>query len=69
MSRSTDRWEDASPFAWIFGSALAFVALGAVTRAVLDRRDGGDRRDRGDRQATVRPPDTAEDDTLAGHPS
>ena len=60
MSRSTD-WEDASPFAWIFGSALAFVALGVLTRAILDRRV--------QQTPTVRPPDGSEDETLAGHPS
>ncbi|AXH95544.1 hypothetical protein [Ornithinimicrobium avium] len=40
MSRSTDRSGDASPFAWIFGTALAAVAVSAVARTVLGRRRG-----------------------------
>lgn len=62
MSGSTDRWEDASPFAWIFGTALVFVALGGVARAILDHR-------RGTAATSGEPADGSEDDSLAGHPS
>lgn len=61
MSRSTDRWEDASPFAWIFGAALAFVALGGIARAVMGRRP--------QTPVTGGLDGSGEDDTLAGHPS
>ena len=60
MSRSTDRWEDASPFGWIFGTALVFVALGGVTRAILDHRR---------EQTRAWTAESTEEDTLAGHPS
>ncbi len=61
MSRSTDSWEDASPFAWIFGMALAAVALGGLARALMDRRTR--------QPATTGRPEADEDDSLAGHPS
>lgn len=78
MSRTQDSWEDASPFAWIFGAALAFVALGGVARAVRGRRassSGAAPRPtaRSARSApstrTVGGADDAEDGALAGHPS
>lgn len=70
MSRTTDRSQDPSPFAWIFGAALAFVALGAATRAVLGR---GDRTSPGG-VAGARTPDGAagqgdDEEAVAGHPS
>jgi hypothetical protein len=61
MSRSTDSWEDASPFAWIFGMALAAAALGGIARVMMDRRAR--------QTAGVRRPDSSEDESLAGHPS
>ncbi|MFK5633935.1 MULTISPECIES: hypothetical protein [unclassified Ornithinimicrobium] len=64
MSRSSDRSQDPSPFAWIFGAALSFVALGAATRAVLDRRDRA-----GTPAARPVPTRDSDDETLAGHPS
>ena len=79
MSRTHDSWEDASPFAWIFGTALAFVALGGVARAVMNRRgpqEGGEasRRETGPSRPASSSPrtvgaDEAEDGSLAGHPS
>ena len=33
MSRSTDRSQDPSPFAWIFGGALAMIAAGSAVGA------------------------------------
>lgn len=75
MSRTQDSWEDASPFAWIFGAALAFVALGGVARVVRGRRgsQSGTAQRSTARSApsmrTVGGADDAEDGSLAGHPS
>lgn len=63
MSPSTDRSSDPSPFAWIFGSALAAIAVAAVARTVMGRRPGAP-------VAKDRPTaDAAEDPSLEGHPS
>ena len=63
MSRSTDRSQDPSPFAWIFGGALAMIAAGSVIRAITGRRGSGAPDMAGSRDAG----DTDAD--LAGHPS
>lgn len=61
MSRSTDSWEDASPFAWIFGMALAAVVLGGLARALTDRRSN--------RTPPVARQESDEEESLSGHPS
>lgn len=64
MSPSTDRSSDPSPFAWIFGTALAAVAVAAVARTVMARRPGAPVA-----QAGPADDDAAEDPSLEGHPS
>lgn len=63
MSRSTDRSQDPSPFAWIFGGALAMIAAGSVIRAITGRRGSGGPDVAGGRDAGDADAD------LAGHPS
>ncbi|OLT21750.1 hypothetical protein BJF81_14970 [Ornithinimicrobium sp. CNJ-824] len=63
MSRSTDRSQDPSPFAWILGGALAMIAAGSVIRAVTGRRGSGGQDVAGGRDAGDADAD------LAGHPS
>ncbi|MFB9732309.1 hypothetical protein [Ornithinimicrobium kibberense] len=63
MSRSTDRSQDPSPFAWIFGGALAMIAAGSVIRAIAGRRGSGG-------QDVAGGPHAGDADAdLAGHPS
>lgn len=70
MSRTVDRSQDPSPFAWIFGAALAFVALGAATRAVLDRRGRTSSHDAAGAPAWGAAAGRDDDDeAVAGHPS
>ncbi|MGD8149888.1 hypothetical protein [Ornithinimicrobium sp. Y1694] len=49
---SRDRSGDPSPFAWIFGGALALVGLGAVIRSAVRDRSGGDVAEGGTRKRT-----------------
>ncbi|MGD8200905.1 hypothetical protein ACQE98_09595 [Ornithinimicrobium sp. W1679] len=66
MNRSTDRSQDPSPFAWIFGGALAMVAAMSIVRAVTGRG----RAARSSPVASVVPSSgSTADDELAGHPS
>ncbi|HSP60150.1 MAG TPA: hypothetical protein VLO09_03735 [Ornithinimicrobium sp.] len=64
MSRSTDRSQDPSPFAWIFGGALAMIVAGSVVRAITGRRETSG----SGATAGVGGPD-GDDAELAGHPS
>ena len=66
MNRSTDRSQDPSPFAWIFGGALAMVAAMSIVRAVTGRQG----RATGSPVASVVPSSgSTADDELSGHPS
>ncbi|MGC5583692.1 hypothetical protein [Ornithinimicrobium sp. W1665] len=67
MNRSTDRSQDPSPFAWIFGGALAMVAAISIVRAVTGRRG---RAASSSPVASVVPSSgSTADDELSGHPS
>ena len=71
MSRSQDSWEDASPFAWIFGGALAVVGLGAALSATRRRKQARREQVWAAPVRGPRPQDPAavDDDVLGVHPS
>ncbi|MGO0577593.1 hypothetical protein [Ornithinimicrobium panacihumi] len=57
-----DRGSDPSPFAWIFGGALALIGLGSILRAQRNRRE----------QAIIaeeRRSSATADEVAEGHPS